>query len=125
MKDITVILTSVGGPIASSYINCLKMVEERAVKVIGIDSSAENAGRFLVDEFKQVPLVRDEEAYIESTLQIAARYNADAIVPSSETEGLALAKNRHRLKAIGTKVICSDYEIMKVSSDKFSFCFES
>jgi len=122
MKDITVMLTSVGGPVAPSYVHCLKTVQERHITVIGVDSSLENAGRFIVDAFEKVPLVRDEDEYVKAMLEISTQYNVDAIVPSSETESLALAKHRDRFEDIGTKLICSNYEIIKLCSDKSLFC---
>ena len=122
MKDITVILTSVGGPIAASYANCLTTVKERSIKVIGVDSSIENAGRFIVDSFEQIPEVADEDAYIDAMLKISREHNVDAIMPVSETESLALAKNRSKFERIGTKLICPDYDIIKLTSDKFLFC---
>ncbi len=122
MKNITVILTSIGGPVAPSYINCLKTVKERTINVIGVDSSDENAGRFLVDKFEQVPLTNKPEDYFKAMLEIAKQNNVDAIVPSSETESLVLSKNRDYFDKIGTKLICPDYDIIKLSSDKSLFC---
>lgn len=122
MKNITVILTSVGGPIAPSYINCLKTVKERDIKVIGVDASEENASCFIVDKFEKIPLVSDEDEYIKAMLEISQKENVDAIVPSSEPESLALAKNKDKFESIGTKLICPDYDIIKLTSDKFLFC---
>ena len=122
LKDITVLLTSVGGPVAPSYVNCFKAVQERKITVVGVDSSLENAGRFVVDKFEKVPPVSEEDAYVTAMLDIAKKYNVDAIVPTAETESLALAAHRDQFEQIGTKLICADYDVLKLSSDKSEFC---
>lgn len=122
MKNITVILTCIGGPVGPSYLRCLRIVKERKINVIGVDSSAENAGSFLVDKFYQVPLTENEEQYVEAMLKISQREHVDAIVPASETESLVLSKNKQRFDKIGTKLICPDYDTIKLTSDKFLFC---
>lgn len=122
MRDITVLLTSVGGPISSSYVNCLKTVKERTIKVIGVDASSENSGPFIVDAFEQAPAISDEGAYVRAMLETSKKHRVDAIVPTSELESMALAKNRDTFESMGTKLICPDYDTIKLTSDKFRFC---
>ena len=121
MKDITVILTSVGGIIGPNHIDCLRAVKERDIKIVGVDASSDNAGAFLVDRFEKIPFVSSEDAYIKKMLQISKESKVDVIVPASDPEVLLLSKNRDSFKNIGTKIVCSGYESAKIASDKYLF----
>jgi carbamoyl-phosphate synthase large subunit len=115
MNDLTVIVTACGAPGAPGIIGSLRRVGERRIRIIGVDSNPDAAGRFLADESFVVPEA-SSPAYLTSMVEIAKRTDADAILPLSGTELMGLSRNT---TAFGTtKVVVNTPEALEHSLDK-------
>jgi len=116
-RNINVLLTSVGCPGGPSIIKSLRVVKERKIKIIGTDMGKFASGFFLSDKFYIVP-GGAEENYIDEMLKIVKREKPDVLIPLSEPESLALSRNKKLFEDIGTKVVASNYETIKIAANK-------
>lgn len=118
LKDITVLMTASGCPGASTCIRYLKGISERNIKVIGVDVEKECIGRFLADEFRQVPLASSDE-YIPRLLEIALEFQVDCIIIPSSYEVEVIAASRGVFESKGIKVLASSSESLKKANNKY------
>lgn len=118
LKPIKIILTACGCPGASTLIQMLKNNGEREIEIIGVDMDDQAVGRFLVDEFYQVPPAKSKE-YIPSMLGLVEKEKPDLVFPESTFEVYPLARNREKFEALGTKVLVSDPEPIKIANNKY------
>jgi len=95
----------------------LKENGERPVTIIGTDMDAEAAGRYLTDGFYQVPPGHSDE-YVPKLLEIVKKEEPDVLFPESSFEVYPLALNKNRFEALGTQVLVSDPEPIKIANDK-------
>lgn len=121
MKNITVLLTCVGGLTAPGKIKSFKSVTERKIKLIGVDMNENCAGAYLSDKFYKVPAGSDER-YVDAMLSICKKEKVDVVLPSVDEEAISLSKNKRRFEEIGTKIAVSDYNKVKVALNKALFC---
>lgn len=117
LKPITVLMTAAGCPGASTCIRYLKGIKERDVRVVGVDSDAESIGRFLADDFMQVPLANDAD-YIEVLFNYAVQQNADCILIPSSYEVEVIASHRERFEHAGISVLASSSVALKLANNK-------
>ena len=118
MRDLKIILTACGCPGASTLIRMLKSVKERKITIIGTDIDEEAIGRFMVDKFYKVP-PGTSESYIQSMLEIVEKEEPDILFPESSNEVYSLACNKKKFEELGTKVLVSDPEPIKIALDKY------
>ena len=117
LRPITVLLTSAGCPGASTCIRYLKGIKERDVRVVGTDASIENIGKYLSDDFCQVPLASDS-GYIDVLFDYAVKQNVDAILVSSSYEVEVIAAQKERFENVGIKVLTSSSKELQVANNK-------
>jgi len=118
LKPLKIIVTACGCPGASTLLRMLKNNGERPITIIGTDMSLEAVGRFLCDDFYQVPSGTSEE-YIPAMVEIVAKEKPDLIFPESSNEVLSLARARDEFESNGTKVVVSSPESIETSSNKY------
>ncbi len=87
--------------------------------VIGVDASEHNAAQQFVDRFYLVPRC-DEDNYIERLLDICGGNDVQLIIPLYEREFDKLCSFRDRFYDIGTRILLSDTEVIKICNDKYS-----
>lgn len=116
--NLKIILTACGCPGASTLIRMLKEVPKRDVTIVGTDIDEEAVGRFLVDEFYQVPHGQSDE-YIPAMLSIVETEEPDVLFPESTFEVRPLAENREKFESLGTEVVVSDPEAIQTANNKF------
>ena len=118
MRDLKIIVTACGCPGASTLIRMLKKNHnERKIKIIGTDLDKEAIGRFLVDNFYQVPAGSSKD-YIPKMLEIIRKEKPDVLFPESSFEVYHLAKAKEELESTGTKVLVSDPEPIRIANNK-------
>jgi carbamoyl-phosphate synthase large subunit len=118
LKDLKIILTACGCPGASTLIRMLKLNhKEREIKIIGTDMDKEAIGRFLVDNFYQVPAGHSKD-YIPKMIDIIKKEQPDVLFPESSFEVYYLAKNKKELESAGTKVMVSSPEAIDIANNK-------
>lgn len=108
----TIILTSIG-----KRIELIKHLKTKG-RVVGVDSSDLNAGRYFVDSFYRIPRA-NEKGYIDSLIDICKKENADFIIPLHEAEFSILCDNRSMFDEAGTTLVLSDKAIIDICKDKF------
>jgi carbamoyl-phosphate synthase large subunit len=116
--NLKIVLTACGCPGASTLIQMLKEVPGRDVTIVGTDMDEEAVGRFLVDEFYQVPHGQSDE-YIPEMLSIVETEEPDVLFPESTFEVHPLAKHREMFESLGTEVLVSSPEAIRTANNKF------
>lgn len=117
MKDITVLLTSCGGPGSPGVISSLKMVKERKIKIIGCDMKPDASGLYMVDVPYTVPPIQSIE-YVTKLIGIIEKERVDVLLPSSSLELIKLAKAREKIENAGTALAGPTLEQLKLIVNK-------
>lgn len=82
-----------------------------------MDANVEAAGRRVADGFYQVPLGTDA-AYVDAIIDIVRREQVDLILPTSDEEAIALARDRTRIETAGARVAAGDFDTIMLFSNK-------
>lgn len=85
--------------------------------IIGADITDTAPALYFCDETRIVPRIKDE-TYIPVLLDICERKNIDCLIPTIDTDLLLLAENKKRFESIGTKVLISAVDKVKICRDK-------
>ena len=120
MKEIRIILTSVGGLVAPGIIKSLKKKateNNERLFIVGIDMQKEAVGFYFVDRSYIVPS-GDSKNYFSTLMKIARVNNINVIIPCSDEEILSISKERKRFIKNSIIPLCSDYDIVYKSNDK-------
>lgn len=96
-----------------------KAAEELGVNltIIGADISNTAPALFFCDEIKVVCRIKEPE-YIPQLLKICEEEKVDCLIPTIDTDLMLLAANKKKFEAIGTKVLISAVEKVKICRDK-------
>lgn len=116
-KDITILLTGIGGPGAPGMIKCYKNNGERNVRIIGVDMNENAAGKGLVDAFYTVPKAKSPD-FIQVVFEICKKEKVDVVVPIVTKELDSFSKNKKIFENIGTKVSVMPEEQLAIVNDK-------
>ena len=107
----TIILTAIG-----KRVELIKHLKTNG-RVVGVDSSELNAGRYFTDAFYIIPKA-SENGYVDSLLDICKKEKADYIIPLHEAEFDVLCDSRDRFNEVGTTLVLSDKSIIDICKDK-------
>jgi carbamoyl-phosphate synthase large subunit len=112
--DCTVLMTGAGAPGAAGILKSLRTTAERTFHVVGVDMNDDAYGFALVDEHATVPAGKADE-YVPRMADIAARVDADVILPltTAEIEPLSAAR-----ETFDGTVMVSRQESLAVANDK-------
>ncbi len=113
----TLLLTCVGGELSPQVIRSVKASRRHDVKVIGVDTRPDAAGRHFVDHFATVPPGTNSR-YVDMIGELAAKHNVDLILPTSDEEAVALSSARQRLETGGCRLACAAAAVVKAVSNK-------
>lgn len=116
MDKINILMTSVGGLVAPGMIKSLRKSFKR-IYIVGVDASPDAVGFHFTDKSYTV-LTGNNQGYFQQILRIAKKENIDVIIPLSDEEVLALAKNKYYFERVGIRITCSDYSVVKIASNK-------
>ena len=96
-----------------------KAAEELKINltIIGADIAKDAPALFYCDETKIVYKIR-EAGYIPQLLEICEKEKVDCLIPTIDTDLLLLAENKERFEAVGTKVLISAVDKVKICRDK-------
>ena len=106
-----VVITSIG-----KRVGLIKHLK-KSFTVIGVDATEENVGKEFVDIFYKIPLCNSAD-YIDVLKNICVNENVKGLIPLYEGEFEILDRYRNEFKNIGTELILSDEEILKICKDK-------
>lgn len=85
--------------------------------IIGADITESAPALFFCDETKIVCRIKEPE-YIPQLLEICITEKVDCLIPTIDTDLLLLAENKEKFEAIGTKVLISAVDKVKLCRDK-------
>lgn len=96
-----------------------KAAEELKVdlKIYGADITESAPALFFCDETRIVCKIKEPE-YIPQLLKICESEKIDCLIPTIDTDLLLLAENKMRFEEIGTKVLISAADKVKICRDK-------
>lgn len=94
--EITVLVTSIGGPAGFNAIRSLRFVD--SVSVVGVDADPFSAGHHFSDvETHTIPLANEDE-FVPRINELVAIHDADFVLPCIDEEVVALAKSKEDIK---------------------------
>lgn len=94
--------------------------ENKNGKVFAADSSKLAPSLYIADEYFIIPRV-DNPEYLEKVLMICKKNDIDAILSLIDPELSIISENHQKFIEIGTTPIVSEYDVIKMSFDKFKF----
>ena len=113
----TLLLTCVGGELSPQVIRSVKTSHRHDVKVIGVDTRPDAAGRHFVDHFATVPPGNDLN-YVDTIAGLVAQYQVDMVLPTSDEEAVALSSARERIETGRCHLACAAADVVKTVSSK-------
>lgn len=93
------------------------LVLNKELKVYGADMSRTAPARAYCDFFRYVVAMKDPK-YIQNLLDICIEDKIDLLIPTIDSDLLVLAENKDRFEAIGTRVMVSASEMVRICRDK-------
>ena len=117
MKSCTVLVTAAGNVFMPGTLTCLRNNGEREIRIIGADMSRDDTILQMCDAAYQVPRGNDP-SYVDALLEICRREKVDVLLPIMSVELNALAENRERFEAIGTRVSVSAPVPLSIANNK-------
>lgn len=117
--EIRLLLTSVGGSTTPGIVESLRKIKEYSFYIVGVDMEDDAIGFAFVDKGYTVP-PGDSAQYLPQIWKIIERERLDVVLPRSDEEMLTISQAQMEFKAMGTAVVCSDYQSVLTASDKGS-----
>lgn len=118
MTDVTVLVTGCGAPgFPGTCYSLRNNWDDRSVHIVGTDMRASQAGRYLADEFYQVPAAEDE-GFVGELLKVCRMADVDVVLPQVTRELPVLADENEWFESVGTTVAVSDPETIELANDK-------
>ena len=93
------------------------LVLNKELKIFGADMAGTAPALAFCDYARKVVAMKDL-GYIDNLLQICADDHIDLIIPTIDTDLLILSENKESFEAIGTKVLISAPEMIRICRDK-------
>lgn len=112
-----ILFTCAGGTMVPDLLTHLRADPILRPYLIGVDASANAAGRNYVDAFYQVPWPGDS-AYVDEVARIVALEKAQLVLPSSDDEAFRLSAGRETIAAAGAVVLASPVAVLDLIRDK-------
>ncbi len=93
------------------------LVLNKELNIYGADMSGTAPALVYCDKIRKVVAMNDP-GYIDNLLRIGAEDSIDLIIPTIDTDLLLLAENKEKFEAIGTKVMISEPDKIRICRDK-------
>lgn len=93
------------------------LVLNRDLKIYGADMAGTAPALAYCDFVRKVVAMKDP-SYIENLLTICSKDQIDLLIPTIDTDLLVLSENRDRFEEIGTKVLISAPDMIRICRDK-------
>ncbi len=117
MRDLKILITAAGSPMAATNLKYLKKIEERNISLIGTDLNHDKIGVHWCDKFYTVPK-GESDGFIPSLIEIIRKEKPDVLFPQSSAEVISLSKNKTVLENEGVKVLISSEDAVYKSENK-------
>ncbi|MCB0328848.1 MAG: ATP-grasp domain-containing protein [Bdellovibrionales bacterium] len=119
MRDICVLITCCNGIISPGQISCLRDIDERSVRIVGVDASEFGYGSRMVDCFRKVPRANDP-GYVQILLSICEEERVDVVLVANDAE-FFLSEYKQEFLERGTQLALNDSDLLVSVDDKASF----
>lgn len=118
MKQYKILFTSVGRRVElmQAFRNAADQLDI-PVTIMGADITPSAPALYFCDETKLVCRIKEPQ-YIPQLLSICEEEQVDCLIPTIDTDLLLLAENKKRFEAVGTKVLISAPDKVKLCRDK-------
>ncbi len=118
MKEIHILFTGVGRRIEllQAFRNAA-LVLNRELRIYGADMAGTAPALAYCDYTRKVVAMKDP-GYIDNLLHICREDKIDLVIPTIDTDLLVLAENKARFAAIGTRVMISEPDMVRICRDK-------
>lgn len=93
------------------------LVLGKILKIYGADMAGTAPALAYCDDTRKVCGMR-ESAYIDELLKICQQDHIDLLIPTIDTDLLILSENKGKFESIGTKVLVSSPEMIRICRDK-------
>ena len=93
------------------------LVLNKEIKIYGADMAGTAPALAYCDYTRSVVAMRDP-GYIDNLLKICSDDQIDLLIPTIDTDLLVLSENRERFDHIGTKVMISAPDMIRICRDK-------
>lgn len=114
---INLLMTCVGGDLASEYLKAYKESRCYDVCVTGVDGRSDAVGQYFCDYFYTVPMGGAQD-YIDRMIDIVIERHIQLIIPGSDGEALALSLHRQVFADQGCQIAAPDFKILQTLNDK-------
>lgn len=118
MKRINILFTGVGRRVEllQAFRNAA-LVLNKDLKIYGADMTGTAPALAYCDYTRKVVAMKDEK-YIDNLLSICEADKIDLLIPTIDTDLLVLAENKEKFEVIGTKVMISAPDKVRICRDK-------
>lgn len=93
------------------------LVLNKELKIYGADMAGTAPALAYCDYVRRVVTMKDP-AYIDNLLKICKEDKIDLVIPTIDTDLLVLSENKERFEKIGTRVMISDPDKIRICRDK-------
>ncbi|MES2514149.1 MAG: ATP-grasp domain-containing protein [Bacteroidota bacterium] len=114
-QQYNILVTGVGAIIGYGIIESLRLANVNC-KIVGLDIFQENYGKYVCDEFIQVPYTSNPE-YKNIITKIISDHQIDIVFPGIEQDLYYFIDNQHNFK---TRIVLNKKELVHLSKDKWS-----
>ncbi len=98
------------------------------LRVVIVDSTAENIGSYFASAFRRAPLLADRDGYCDFLDDTIIAENIDFVVPATDLDLQVLASERARFAKLGAAIAVSEPDLLATLMDKrktYAFCAEA
>ena len=117
-RRITVLITGAGTATCQSVIKGLRSQQEFDPRIVTVDMSSDNAGRYLSDHFEVVPAASDAD-FIDRMLQIVRQQEVELLIPIVDYEFGKFARSVDQFRDVGCRVVLSSSSVIETCNDKW------
>jgi carbamoyl-phosphate synthase large subunit len=118
---LTVLITGCGGAAGQCIVKALRNAQDE-LRLLGSDADP-YAAVFHIEHSGLSKVYRlpyaDSSNYVSEVIHLCKKENVDAIFPGTDGELMKLAAFREDLEKLGTKVVISPFESVKICRDKW------
>ncbi|WP_346663319.1 ATP-grasp domain-containing protein [uncultured Merdimonas sp.] len=113
-----ILFTSIGRRVEliQSFRNAAEQLNTE-LTIVGADIVDSAPALYFCDEIKIVPKIENKQ-YIPVLLDICEHEKVDCLIPTIDTDLLLLSENKEKFETVGTKVLISAIEKVKLCRDK-------
>ena len=117
-QPVRVLITCINGTMVPSAIVHLRGQSRFPMRIFGADMGEAGVVAGLLDGYHRIPSGESPD-YVAKLLEVVGRERIQVVLPWSDAEAFALARNRLRLREAGAEAVVSSAECLGLIRDKF------